>query len=92
MTFPEGTEDVTDKMVSLYLFPSRAQNLASDSRRVLTSPPFVFFLLQVMPGDNLEMNCELTHDTPIEVGSRFSLREGGKTVGTGLVTELVTIS
>ncbi|KAL7418162.1 P-loop containing nucleoside triphosphate hydrolase protein, partial [Mrakia frigida] len=46
----------------------------------------------VMPGDNLEMNCELTHDTPIEVGSRFSLREGGKTVGTGLVTELTSIS
>jgi len=45
-----------------------------------------------MPGDNLEMHCELVHDTPIEIGSRFSLREGGKTVGTGLVTELVTVS
>jgi hypothetical protein len=46
----------------------------------------------VMPGDNVEMVCTLTHDTPLEVGSRFSLREGGKTIGTGLVSEIMTIS
>ena len=46
----------------------------------------------VMPGDNLEMICELIHDTPIELGARFSLREGGKTVGTGLCVELMSIS
>lgn len=46
----------------------------------------------VMPGDNVEMICSLTHDTPLEIGSRFSLREGGKTIGTGLVSEIMTIA
>jgi elongation factor Tu len=32
-----------------------------------------------MPGDNVEMICELVHDVAAEVGSRFTLREGGKT-------------
>lgn len=43
----------------------------------------------VMPGDNVEMICDLVHDTPMELGSRFSLREGGKTIGTGLVSEIL---
>jgi len=43
----------------------------------------------VMPGDNVEMVCDLVHDTPMELGSRFSLREGGKTIGTGLVSEIL---
>lgn len=33
----------------------------------------------VMPGDHVEMVCELVHDVAAEVGSRFTLREGGKT-------------
>ena len=33
----------------------------------------------VMPGDNVEMVCSLVHDVAAEVGSRFTLREGGKT-------------
>lgn len=33
----------------------------------------------VMPGDNVEMVCELVHDVAAEVGTRFTLREGGKT-------------
>lgn len=32
-----------------------------------------------MPGDNVEMVCELVHDVAAEAGSRFTLREGGKT-------------
>lgn len=32
-----------------------------------------------MPGDNVEMVCDLVHDVAAEVGSRFTLREGGKT-------------
>lgn len=43
----------------------------------------------VMPGDNVEMVCDLVHDTPMELGARFSLREGGKTIGTGLVSEIL---
>lgn len=45
--------------------------------------------MQVMPGDNVEMECELIHPTPVEVGQRFNIREGGKTVGTGLVTRII---
>ena len=47
LTFPEGTENVDEKMV--------------------------------MPGDNVEVCGELVHDVALEVGSRFTLREGGKT-------------
>lgn len=47
LTFPEGTENVHEKMV--------------------------------MPGDNVEVIGELVHDIALEVGSRFTLREGGKT-------------
>lgn len=32
-----------------------------------------------MPGDNVEMVAELVHDVAAEIGSRFTLREGGKT-------------
>lgn len=32
-----------------------------------------------MPGDNVEMVCTLVHDVAAEAGSRFTLREGGKT-------------
>ncbi|KAN0066136.1 translation elongation factor Tu [Thecaphora frezii] len=42
----------------------------------------------VMPGDNVELDGELVHDIALEVGSRFTLREGGKTVGTGIVTQI----
>ncbi|QLG74338.1 hypothetical protein HG535_0G02220 [Zygotorulaspora mrakii] len=45
--------------------------------------------MQVMPGDNVEMECELIHPTPLEVGQRFNIREGGKTVGTGLITRII---
>jgi len=43
----------------------------------------------VMPGDHLDFVCELIHDVAAEVGSRFTLREGGKTIGTGLVTKIL---
>lgn len=33
----------------------------------------------VMPGDNVEVVGELVHEVALEVGSRFTLREGGKT-------------
>lgn len=33
----------------------------------------------VMPGDNVELVGDLVHDIALEVGSRFTLREGGKT-------------
>ncbi|MDU1612415.1 MAG: elongation factor Tu, partial [Staphylococcus epidermidis] len=41
----------------------------------------------VMPGDNVEMTVELIAPIAIEDGTRFSIREGGRTVGSGVVTE-----
>lgn len=43
----------------------------------------------VMPGDHLDFLCTLVHDVAAEEGSRFTLREGGKTIGTGLVTKIL---
>ncbi|ATY64113.1 elongation factor Tu [Cordyceps militaris CM01] len=57
MTFPEGTEDASSKMV--------------------------------MPGDNVEMVLTLTNPNAIEIGQRFNIREGGKTVATGLITRIM---
>lgn len=42
----------------------------------------------VMPGDNVKVKVELFTDVAIENGSRFTIREGGKTVATGVVTEI----
>lgn len=38
-----------------------------------------------MPGDNVEMDVELITPIAIEVGLRFAIREGGRTVGSGAV-------
>ncbi|KAJ2973219.1 hypothetical protein NQ176_g6733 [Zarea fungicola] len=57
LTFPEGTEDASSKMV--------------------------------MPGDNIEMVLTLTNPNAIETGQRFNIREGGRTVATGLITRIM---
>lgn len=43
----------------------------------------------VMPGDNIEMNVELIHPIALEQGTKFSIREGGHTVGAGSVVTIV---
>ena len=43
----------------------------------------------VMPGDNVEMDVELIVPVAIEEGLRFAIREGGRTVGSGVVTKIV---
>ncbi|MCX7654011.1 MAG: elongation factor Tu [Fervidobacterium sp.] len=43
----------------------------------------------VMPGDNLEMTIELIYPVAIEKGMRFAVREGGRTVGAGVVSEII---
>lgn len=57
LTFPEGTEDASSKIV--------------------------------MPGDNVEMVITMTHPNAIEAGQRFNIREGGRTVATGLATRII---
>jgi elongation factor Tu len=42
----------------------------------------------VMPGDNIQMTAKLIQPVAIEVGMKFSVREGGRTVGAGVVTEI----
>ena len=43
----------------------------------------------VMPGDNVAMDIDLIHPIAIEEGTRFSIREGGRTVGSGVVSTIV---
>lgn len=43
----------------------------------------------VMPGDNVEMVCEINKPLAVEQGQRFNVREGGRTVATGLITRVL---
>jgi elongation factor Tu len=43
----------------------------------------------VMPGDNVEMNVELLGPIAMEEQVRFAIREGGRTIGSGVVTEII---
>ncbi|NLN41487.1 MAG: elongation factor Tu, partial [Clostridiales bacterium] len=42
----------------------------------------------VMPGDNIDMEVELITPIAIEEGLRFAIREGGRTVGAGVVSSI----
>lgn len=41
-----------------------------------------------MPGDNVEINVELINPVACDKGLRFAIREGGRTVGSGQITEI----
>ena len=43
----------------------------------------------VMPGDNTQMTVKLIHPIAVEKGTKFSIREGGRTVGSGIVSEII---
>ncbi|MBN1619051.1 elongation factor Tu [Candidatus Dojkabacteria bacterium] len=43
----------------------------------------------VMPGDHVELSCKLIAPVVLEKGQKFSIREGGRTVGAGVITEVV---
>jgi elongation factor Tu len=43
----------------------------------------------VMPGDNVQMKIELIYPLALEEGLRFAIREGGRTVGAGVITKLL---
>ena len=43
----------------------------------------------VMPGDNIDMTVELIAPVALENGTKFSIREGGRTVGAGVVSEII---
>jgi len=43
----------------------------------------------VMPGDNVELAVDLITPIAMDKGLRFAIREGGRTVGSGTVTEII---
>ena len=43
----------------------------------------------VMPGDNVKITVELLNPIALELGTRFAIREGGRTVGAGAVTKII---
>ena len=43
----------------------------------------------VMPGDNISMEVEMIAPIAMDKGVRFAIREGGRTVGSGVVTEII---
>jgi elongation factor Tu len=43
----------------------------------------------VMPGDNIKMHCELITPIAMNENLRFAIREGGRTVGAGVVTKII---
>jgi len=43
----------------------------------------------VMPGDNVKINVELIAPIALEEGTRFAIREGGRTVGAGGVSKII---
>jgi len=57
----------------------------TDVTGVITLPAGVEM---VMPGDNVTMTVELIHPIAIEQGTKFSIREGGRTVGAGSVSKI----
>ena len=58
----------------------------TDVTGVITLPEGVDM---VMPGDNVELTIELIHPIALEKGTKFSIREGGRTVGAGTVGEIL---
>jgi len=58
----------------------------TDVTGVITLPEGVEM---VMPGDNIDMEVELISSVALENGTKFSIREGGRTVGAGVVTEII---
>lgn len=61
----------------------------TDVTGVLTFPEGSDHSQMVSPGDNVEMEITLVKKTAIELNQRFNLREGGKTVGTGMITRII---
>jgi len=73
------TTDVTGVMTLLPSLPAGAAAPAADS----VAPEMV------MPGDNVRCSIELIAPVAMEEGLRFAIREGGRTVGAGVVTKIV---
>jgi elongation factor Tu len=64
----------TDESATFH-WPEGSEELASDK--------------MILPGDNVELEVTLLHPLALEKGQRFNVRESGRTVATGLVTQII---
>ena len=69
------TADVTVGLT----FPEGAPDPNRMVRSVILCLRMALMILQIMPGDNVEMVCNLYFDIAVEIGTRFTLREANKT-------------
>lgn len=53
---------------------------------------FVMFKEMVMPGEDTSLILTLRQPMVLEKGQRFTLRDGNRTIGTGLVTDILTVT
>lgn len=60
----------------VHSFPSSSSSCVTDKE-------------MVMPGDDTALTLTLKNDIPLEMNQRFTLREGHRTVGTGVITEIL---
>ena len=56
---------------------------------MVTSPATISYNGMVMPGDNVTITVELIYPVALNPGLRFAIREGGRTVGAGQITEII---
>ncbi|RQX66442.1 putative elongation factor tu, apicoplast, partial [Toxoplasma gondii CAST] len=43
----------------------------------------------ILPGDRVKLNVTLIYSIAIEKGMRFAIREGGRTIGAGIITDII---
>ena len=63
----------------------------SEQRTLLVSLTLPAGREMVMPGDNVELNVDFISPIAMEKDLRFAIREGGRTVGSGVVTEIIRL-
>ena len=85
MKFPSILRIITVTATLLCLLPVSALAQTSGTITGTVTDP----TKGVMPGVNVEMNIELIAPIAMEKGLRFAIREGGRTVGAGTVSEVV---
>ena len=63
-----------------YVIPDAVASFTADDGSIVE---------MVMPGDRIKMTAELIYPVAIEEGMRFAIREGGRTIGAGVVSKIV---
>ena len=66
----------------------RCRDVYVNNKRSTSRTTSLLIFRQVVPGDNATLTIELIYPVPMAEGLRFALREGGKTVGAGVVSKV----